>query len=54
MAQRAIRDGKELTYETYCQYGEWVNTEEIKQMGLANRTEIANMSPDYEIGRAHV
>ena len=32
MAQRAIRDGKELTYETYCQYGEWVNTEEIKQM----------------------
>ena len=49
MAQRAIRDGKELTYETYCQYGEWVNTEEIKQMGLANRTEIANMSPDYEM-----
>ena len=49
MAQRAIRDGKELTYETYCQYGEWVNTEEIKQMGLANRTEIASMSPDYEM-----
>lgn len=49
MAQRAIRDGKELTYENYCRYGEWVNTEEIRQMGLANRTEIASMSPDYEM-----
>lgn len=25
MAQRAIRDGKPLTYENYCRYGEWVN-----------------------------
>ena len=37
MAQRAIRDGKPLTYENYCRYGEWVNTEEIKAMGAANR-----------------
>ena len=36
MAQRAIRDGKELTYETYCQYGEWVNTQEVMDMGCSN------------------
>ena len=39
MAQRAIRDGKPLTYETYCQYGEWVNTEEVKAQGLGNQSE---------------
>lgn len=49
MAQRAIRDGKKLTYETYCQYGEWVNTEEIKEMGLENKVEIVSKSPDYEM-----
>ena len=47
MAQRAIRDGKPLTYETYCRYGEWVNTEEILAMGAQNRTDIAEVSPDY-------
>ena len=31
--------GKPLTYENYCRYGEWVNTEEIKAMGAANRVE---------------
>ena len=40
MAQRAIRDGKELTQETYNYYGEWINTEEIKQLGCANQHEI--------------
>ena len=35
MAQRAIRDGKPLTYETYCEYGEWVNTDEAKNAGVA-------------------
>lgn len=47
MAQRAIRDGKELTFETYCQYGEWVNTEAIKEEGVANQKEIVSKSPDY-------
>ena len=47
MAQRAIRDGKPLTYENYCRYGEWVNTEEIKAMGAANRVEIGGYDPDY-------
>lgn len=36
MAQRAIRDGRQLTQETYNYYGEWVNTEEIKREGCAN------------------
>lgn len=47
MAQRAIRDGQPLTYETYCRYGEWVNTEEILAMGAQNRTTIKEVSPDY-------
>jgi hypothetical protein len=49
MAQRAIRDGEPLTYETYCRYGEWVNTEEIKAAGQENKTTIASMEPDYEM-----
>lgn len=47
MAQRAIRDGQPLTYETYCRYGEWVNTEEIKNAGLANHVEVPRYDPDY-------
>lgn len=47
MAQRAIRDGKELTYETYCQYSEWVNTEEIKAEGVANKSEVISKGPDF-------
>lgn len=49
MAQRAIRDGQELTYETYCRYGEWVNTEEIAELGMANQAMVANFAPDYEM-----
>lgn len=49
MAQRAIRDGAPLNYESYCRYGEWVNSEEIKAMGLANKVEVASLSPDYEM-----
>lgn len=36
MAQRAIRDGVKLTQEAYNYYGEWVNTEEIKNEGCQN------------------
>lgn len=49
MAQRAIRDGMDLTYETYLQYGEWVNTEEIRALGCANQSEIKSFAPDYVI-----
>lgn len=47
MAQRAIKDGQELTYETYCRYGEWVNTEEAKALGTANQSEVISVSPDF-------
>ena len=49
MAQRAIRDGKPLTYEVYCQYGEWVNTPEIVDQGDANQSELMSLSPDYMV-----
>ena len=48
MAQRAIRDGKELTQETYNYYGEWVNTEEVKALGCAN------VSKQAEDGTLHI
>ena len=38
MAQRAIRDGEELTQATYNYYGEWVNSDEIKQEGIENKS----------------
>lgn len=47
MAQRAIRDGQPLNYETYCRYSEWVNTEEVQAMGAANKVEVAGYDPDY-------
>lgn len=47
MAQRAIRDGQELTLDTYLRYGEWVNTEEMKALGCANNSEVLTTSPDY-------
>lgn len=40
MAERAIRDGEELTQATYNYYGEWVNTEEIIQEGIQNKSEV--------------
>lgn len=46
MAQRAIRDGQPLAYETYCRYGEWVNTEEIIASGEANQSVKAQLIPD--------
>ena len=49
MAQRALRDGKELTYETYVEYGEWVNTPEIVEADQANQSTVEEFSPDYVI-----
>ncbi len=49
MAQRAIRDGKPLTYDTYCRYSEWVNTEEAKACGAANSSTMKSVSPDCEM-----
>ena len=47
MAQRAIRDGKPLTFEVYKQYGEWVNTEEIIAQGCNNKSECIELAPDH-------
>ena len=49
MAQRAIRDGRELDYGTYLEYGEWVNTPEIIAEGCQNQSTIESFSPDYRI-----
>lgn len=49
MAQRAIRDGRELDYGTYLEYGEWVNTPEIIAAGCSNQSTIESWAPDYRI-----
>ncbi|MDR1979284.1 MAG: L-2-amino-thiazoline-4-carboxylic acid hydrolase [Synergistaceae bacterium] len=49
MAQRALRDGKELTYETYMQYGEWINTPEIIESESSNQSSVEEISPNYVI-----
>lgn len=55
MAQRAIRDGKDLTFQNYIAYGEWNFTEEakkeIKNLHLEKEIEEESYSPDY---RYHV
>lgn len=48
MAQRAIRDGQPLTYDTYCRYGEWVNTEEAKSLGINNQSKAQTVNPVFE------
>lgn len=49
MAQRAIRDGKELDYSTYEEYIEWVGTEDMEKEGCASKSEILAVSPDFEL-----
>lgn len=47
MAQRAIRDGQELNYTAYCEYGEWSSTETAKAEGFANSGETTAWAPDH-------
>ena len=47
MAQRAVRDGRELTFETYLEYGEWVNTAFSIEKEVANVDEVISCSPHY-------
>lgn len=49
MAQRAIRDGQELSYYTYMEYGEWVNTPHTIDNELSNQRTVEAISPDYLI-----
>ena len=46
MALRALRDGKELTYAVYQEYGEWASSPEMIDKGEENRSEITEWSPD--------
>lgn len=49
MAQRAIRDGKELTYETYAEYGEWLPSPEVVEANQSLQLTVEETSPDYVI-----
>ena len=46
MAQRALRDGKELTYAVYQEYGEWEPSAYAIEQGVANQSTITEWSPD--------
>lgn len=46
MAQLAIRNGEELTYETYGRYGEWVNTRYTIDNEWSNQSKVAKWDPD--------
>ena len=48
MAQRAIRNGEELNFETYNRYGEWISTDAVKRLGIANQTKVVSWGPDFE------
>ncbi|WP_207653950.1 L-2-amino-thiazoline-4-carboxylic acid hydrolase [Pygmaiobacter massiliensis] len=48
MAQRAIRDGKPLTFATYREYGEWVNTQSVKDEGCDNQGYMVSYQPDFD------
>ena len=48
MAQKAIRDGHDLTYETYLQYGEWLPTGEIRDDEV-HIVDVKAINPDYEM-----
>jgi hypothetical protein len=47
MAQRALRDGKELNYEAYMEYGEWAPTPEAVEHGCATAFTVEAISPDF-------
>lgn len=49
MAQRAIRDGKPLTFETYREYGEWQSTEVAQKLMGGFENEVITNAPDYEV-----
>lgn len=49
MAQRAIRDGRELDFGTYQEYGEWVNTPYTIENGWSNQSTVQSWSPDLEL-----
>ncbi|NCB41131.1 MAG: hypothetical protein EOM59_00705 [Clostridia bacterium] len=49
MAQRAIRDGKPLTFATYREYGEWQSTEAADNLMGGFLQDVISNEPDYEV-----
>ncbi|MCI7402894.1 MULTISPECIES: L-2-amino-thiazoline-4-carboxylic acid hydrolase [unclassified Pyramidobacter] len=49
MAQRAIRDGKELDFATYACYGEWASSQEMIDEGSDVKAEMKQLGPDAVI-----
>lgn len=49
MAQRAIRDGKPLTFATYRAYGEWQGTVVAQNLMGGFENEVMTNAPDYEV-----
>ena len=49
MAQRALHDGEELTYDTYMRYGEWESSCESIEKGYSNLVVVDSLAPDYVI-----
>lgn len=49
MAQRAIRDGRELDFGTYQEYGEWVNTAYTIENECSNQSTVESWAPDLEM-----
>ena len=47
MAQRAVRDGQELNYASYCAYCEWSPSEEALASGVLCGTRVCSTAPDY-------
>lgn len=49
MAQRAIRDGKPLTFATYRAYGEWESTDTAQNLMGGFQNKVISNAPDYEV-----
>ena len=47
MAQRAVRDGQELNYASYCAYCEWAPSEETLAGGEECVSHLRSTAPDY-------
>lgn len=48
MAQRAIADGRNLDFRTYCEYSEWSYTDDYKNEYPENSIVVTSYTPDYE------
>ena len=49
MALRAIRDGKDLDFQTYLSYGEWISTDYTKDLGQANDNQLEHNDSSVDL-----